>query len=71
MGGLVIGEFDAFVAHSLDDGATWKTTNVSESADKSSFNLANGTAYPGAVYRHGSVHHRQPRDGRLAQPLLR
>ena len=50
MGGLVIGEFDGFVAHSLDDGATWKTTNVSESAEKSSFNLQNGTAYPGAVY---------------------
>lgn len=48
--GMSIGAHDAFVAHSLDDGATWKSANLSESADLSSFNLANGTAYPGDVY---------------------
>lgn len=31
------GRRDAFAAVSLDDGATWKRTNLSESADKSSF----------------------------------
>ncbi len=30
---------DAFAAVSLDDGETWKTTNLSESADQSSFEL--------------------------------
>ena len=31
---------DAFAAVSLDDGETWKTTNLSESADQSSFELS-------------------------------
>ena len=31
--------FDTFAAVSLDDGETWKQTNLSESADLSSFNL--------------------------------
>ncbi len=31
---------DTFGSVSLDDGVTWKTVNLSESADKSSFNLA-------------------------------
>jgi hypothetical protein len=42
------------VGLSLDDGTTWKTTNLSRSSDLSSFNLANGTAYPGDV--HNVVH---------------
>ena len=33
---------DAFAAVSLDDGVTWKTTNLSESADQSSFRLGQG-----------------------------
>ena len=31
--------FDTYAAVSLDDGETWKKTNLSESADKSSFDL--------------------------------
>ncbi|MDX2418878.1 MAG: choice-of-anchor O protein, partial [Xanthomonadales bacterium] len=31
--------FDTYAAVSLDDGETWKKTNLSESADRSSFNL--------------------------------
>ncbi len=54
LGGITFGEFDAFVGVSLDDGTTWKTTNLSRSADLSSFNLANGHAYPGDV--HNVVH---------------
>ena len=53
-GGVTFGHFDAFVGLSLDDGTTWKTTNLSRSSDLSSFNLANGTAYPGDV--HNVVH---------------
>ena len=30
---------DTYGAVSLDDGATWKQTNLSQSADLSSFNL--------------------------------
>jgi hypothetical protein len=48
--GLSFGHHDAFIAHSLDDGATWKSTNVSRSAELSSFVLANGEVYPGDVY---------------------
>ena len=54
LGGLSFGHRDTFVGHSLDDGATWKETNLSRSADLSSFNLADGTAYPGDV--HAAVH---------------
>ena len=31
--------FDTYAAVSLDDGETWKQTNLSESADRSSFNM--------------------------------
>ena len=34
---------DTFAAVSLDDGVTWKTTNLSESADQSSFELGSNT----------------------------
>jgi hypothetical protein len=40
---------DTFAAMSLDDGETWKDTNLSESADASSFTLANEIEYPGDV----------------------
>jgi hypothetical protein len=54
LGGISFGEFDAFMGVSLDDGTSWKRTNISRSADLSSFNLANGHAYPGDV--HNVVH---------------
>jgi hypothetical protein len=50
-GGIIFGAMDAFVGVSLDDGTTTKTTNVSRSADLSSFTLKNGTAYPGHVHQ--------------------
>ncbi len=53
-GGISFGTFDAFAGVSLDDGTSWKTTNLSRSSDLSSFNLANGHAYPGDV--HNVVH---------------
>lgn len=53
-GGISFGHFDAFVGVSLDDGTTWKTTNLSKSSDLSSFTLTNGYAYPGDV--HNVVH---------------
>jgi len=53
-GGITFGEFDAFTAVSLDDGTSWKTTNLSRSSDLSSFNLKTGEAYPGDV--HNVVH---------------
>ena len=40
------GRRDAFAAVSLDDGATWKRTNLSNSADKSSFELPADRAIP-------------------------
>ena len=49
--GTGAGDRDAYAALSLDDGATWKDTNLSNSADLSSFNLSNGNAYPGDVFR--------------------
>jgi hypothetical protein len=48
-GGMTFGAFDGFVAVSLDDGTSWKTTNLSNSAEKSSFTLKDGTAFPGDV----------------------
>jgi len=48
--GLGFGMREAFIGHSLDDGETWKTTNVSEAADLSSFTLKNGEEYPGDTY---------------------
>lgn len=53
-GGITFGHFDAFAGVSLDDGTSWKRTNLSQSADLSSFTLANGHAYPGDV--HNVVH---------------
>lgn len=38
---------DIYTAFSLDDGATWKRKNISRTATKSSFTLANGVQYPG------------------------
>ncbi len=48
------GKRDAFGAVSLDDGATWKRTNLSKSADLSSFKIKDGkkwVPYPGDVGR--------------------
>ena len=53
-GGITLGKMDAFAAVSLDDGVTWVRSNASQTAEISSFNLANGTAYPGHV--HHVVH---------------
>ncbi len=53
-GGVSLGAMDAFAAVSLDDGTTWKRTNLSMSADLSSFILANGLNAPGHV--HSVVH---------------
>ena len=50
LSGTTFGAHDAYAALSLDDGATWKRTNLSNSADLSSFNLANGHAYPGDAH---------------------
>lgn len=50
-GGMTFGHFDGFAAVSLDDGTSWKTTNLSNSSDLSSFNLRNGEAFPGDVYK--------------------
>ncbi|MCJ7603251.1 MAG: choice-of-anchor O protein [Desulfobulbaceae bacterium] len=41
------GVSDVFVSISRDDGDTWKRSNISRTADKSSFTLLNGVAYPG------------------------
>jgi len=48
-GAMSYGAFDAFAAVSLDDGTTWKTTNLSNSSDLSSFTLKDGAAFPGDV----------------------
>jgi len=45
------GHRDLYGAVSLDDGLTWKRTNLSKSGDYSSFTLKDGTAYPGDVIR--------------------
>ena len=42
MTGTGFGDRDAFASLSLDDGATWKQYNLSNSADKSSFVLKDG-----------------------------
>lgn len=44
------GRRDAFVDLSLDEGATWKKYNLSDSGELSSFTLADGTPYPGDVF---------------------
>lgn len=41
------GAQDVFIAISRDDGVSWKRKNVSKTAERSSFTLADGTAYPG------------------------
>jgi hypothetical protein len=53
-GGIFLGALDDYAAVSLDDGTTWKRTNLSMSADLSSFMLANGMNAPGHV--HSVVH---------------
>jgi hypothetical protein len=53
-GGMGFGQFDGYVGVSLDDGTSWKTGNLSRSADLSSFTLDNGHPYPGDV--HNIVH---------------
>ncbi len=50
-GGMTFGHFDGFAGVSLDDGTTWKTTNLSNSSDLSSFTLDNGIQFPGDVYK--------------------
>ncbi|HOU12002.1 MAG TPA: choice-of-anchor O protein [Anaerolineae bacterium] len=50
-GHVAIGAFDAFVGVSLDDGTTWRTTNLSRASDLSSFTLANGHEYPGDAFK--------------------
>lgn len=45
------GARDQFVAVSLDDGATWKKTNISNSASKSSIKI-NRKKYPGDTLRN-------------------
>ncbi|HMN62863.1 MAG TPA: hypothetical protein PJ988_21030, partial [Anaerolinea sp.] len=50
LSGISFGQREAFVAHSLDDGASWKTVNVSRAADLSSFTLQNGHDYPGDTF---------------------
>lgn len=48
LSGATFGAYDTFGAVSLDDGASWKEFNVSRAADRSSFRLADGHAYPGS-----------------------
>jgi hypothetical protein len=43
---------DTFAAVSLDDGMTWKTTNLSQSADQSSFNLDEDHVPSGRGHTH-------------------
>jgi len=50
LSGAGFGAHDAHAALSLDDGATWKRTNLSMSADLSSFILADGHSYPGDAH---------------------
>lgn len=45
------GHRDVYGAVSLDDGYTWKRTNLSRSGDRSSFRLRDGTDYPGDTFR--------------------
>jgi len=49
-GGAGLGHHDAYAALSLDDGATWKRSNLSNSAHLSSFTLADGTPFPGDAH---------------------
>jgi hypothetical protein len=49
------GRRDAFGAVSLDDGLTWKVTNLSNSGDKSSFVVSTPLLDPGVPEGEGSV----------------
>ncbi|MGB3210344.1 MAG: choice-of-anchor O protein [Desulforhopalus sp.] len=49
------GRRDAFVAVSLDDGETWKRTNLSNSADQSSFTVSTPLQDPGAAVVESSI----------------
>ncbi len=51
-GGAGLGAHDAYAAVSLDDGATWKRTNLSNSAHLSSFTLDDGwgESFPGDAH---------------------
>ncbi len=49
------GRRDAFAAVSLDDGETWKATNLSNSADQSSFTVTTPLQDPGAAEVESSV----------------
>ncbi|MBN1249741.1 MAG: hypothetical protein JXC32_18910, partial [Anaerolineae bacterium] len=49
-GGAGIGSHDAYASYSLDDGHTWKATNLSNSAHLSSFYLENGEPFPGDAH---------------------
>lgn len=49
------GRRDAFTAVSLDDGETWKVTNLSNSADKSSFSVTTPLQDPGVAEGEGST----------------
>ena len=51
MTGAGFGVRDTFAALSLDDGATWKNWNLSDSALRSSFTLKDGHEYPGDVFK--------------------
>jgi hypothetical protein len=48
------GRRDAFGAVSLDDGETWKVTNLSNSADQSSFEVSTPLQDPGVAVGEGS-----------------
>ena len=48
--GAGFGAHDAYAALSLDDGASWKRTNLSNSADLSSFTWRTGEPYPGDAH---------------------
>jgi hypothetical protein len=50
-GGVGIAHADVFAAVSLDDGGTWKKSNLSNTGFKSSFTLQDGTEYPGGTFR--------------------
>ena len=56
-GDASIGHRDVFGAVSLDDGNTWKRSNLSDSAYRSSFRLDSGFNYPGDTYRLFSAAH--------------
>ena len=49
------GRRDAFGAVSLDDGETWKVTNLSNSADQSSFTVSTPLQDPGAEEGEGTA----------------